>query len=194
MTKLISLVRAGDGVDADLLQRLAEALEATLRIPCRVESGEVVVADLYDPDRRQLRADLLLKKLADGTDEGETRRLGVTAQDLFLPVLTHVFGAGQLTGNCAVVSLYRLREEAYGLPHSQPLLEERLLKEALHELGHTAGLRHCSVWQCVMSCSNGVELVDLKAARYCPHCHSTLQRAFQGHSTVGQAHPGQMNS
>jgi len=194
MTKLISLVRAGDGVDADLLQRLAEALEATLRIPCRVESGEVDVADLYDPDRRQLRADQLLKKLADGTDEGETRRLGVTAQDLFLPVLTHVFGAGQLTGNCAVVSLYRLREEAYGLPQSQPLLEERLLKEALHELGHTAGLRHCSVWQCVMSCSNGVELVDLKAARYCPHCHSTLQRAFQGHSTVGHAHPGQMNS
>ncbi|MBN8732256.1 MAG: archaemetzincin family Zn-dependent metalloprotease [Acidobacteria bacterium] len=194
MTKPISLVRAGEGVDSELLQRLAGALEAALRVPCRVESGIVDVADLYDPDRRQLRADLLLRKLADGTDAGESRRLGVTAQDLFLPVLTHVFGAGQLTGNCAVVSLYRLREEAYGLPHSQALLEDRLLKEALHELGHTAGLRHCSVWQCVMSCSNGVELVDLKAARYCPHCHSTMQRALLGHSTVGQAQPGQMNS
>ncbi|MBK7929101.1 MAG: archaemetzincin family Zn-dependent metalloprotease [Bryobacterales bacterium] len=194
MTKPISLVRAGEGVDSDVLQRLAGALEGALRVPCRVESGIVEVADLYDPDRRQLRADLLLKKLADGADVGETRRLGVTAQDLYLPVLTHVFGAGQLTGNCAVVSLYRLREEAYGLPHSQPLLEERLLKEALHELGHTAGLRHCSVWQCVMSCSNGVELVDLKAARYCPHCHSTMQRVLQGHSAVGQVHPGQMNS
>jgi len=194
MTKLISLVRAGDGVEHDLLQRLAGALELALRVPCRVESGVLDVSDLYDPDRRQVRADQVLKRLADGLSEGETRRLGVTAQDLFLPVLTHVFGAGQLAGNCAVVSLYRLREEAYGLPHSQAVLEERLLKEALHELGHTAGLRHCAVWQCVMSCSNGVELVDLKAARYCPHCHSAMHRALSGHSSVGHAHPGQMNS
>lgn len=194
MTKLISLVRAGDGVETELLQRLARALESTLRIPCRVEDEVIEVSDVHDPDRRQVRADQLLKKLADGLNDGETRRLGVTAQDLFLPVLTHVFGAGQLAGNCAVVSLYRLREEAYGLPHSQAVLEERLLKEALHELGHTAGLRHCAVWQCVMSCSNGVELVDLKAARYCPHCHSALQRAFTGHTSVGHAHPGQMNS
>jgi len=50
------------------------------------------------------------------------------------------------------------------------LLHERLLKEALHELGHTFGLRHCVDYTCVMSSSNGVERIDLKRAEFCPNC------------------------
>ena len=47
---------------------------------------------------------------------------------------------------------------------------ERLLKESLHELGHTYGLRHCPDYTCVMSSSNGVERIDLKSAEFCPAC------------------------
>ena len=69
-----------------------------------------------------------------------------------------------------VVSAHRLRQEFYGLPTDPELLHERLLKEALHELGHTYGLRHCPDYTCVMSASNGVERIDLKRAEFCPAC------------------------
>jgi archaemetzincin len=96
--------------------------------------------------------------------------LGVTDLDLYIPVLTFVFGEAQLAGGRAVVSTLRLRQEFYGLPADPELLGERLLKEALHELGHTYGLRHCPDYTCVMSSSNGVERIDLKSAEFCPTC------------------------
>ena len=84
----------------------------------------------------------------------DARVLGVTTCDLYVPVLTFVFGEAQLDGNCAVVSTARLHEEFYGLPRERCLLRERLIKEAAHELGHTFGLRHCPDWRCVMSSSH----------------------------------------
>ena len=75
--------------------------------------------------------------------------------DLYIPVLTFVFGEAQLSDGGAVVSAHRLRQEFYGMPTDPELLHERLLKESLHELGHTYGLRHCPDYTCVMSSSNG---------------------------------------
>lgn len=190
MTPGISLVRLGDGVDPAILAPLPAALTSILHIPCSIESEILDISPAFDADRRQYRVDRILQLLCDGIHHrGGVRRLGVAAHDLFLPVLTHVFGAGQLAGSCAVVSLYRLREEIYGLAESWPLLEERLLKESLHELGHTSGLRHCDAWQCVMSSSNSVELVDLKSARYCVRCQTSLQRTLHGHGSLRSSDP-----
>jgi archaemetzincin len=89
-------------------------------------------------------------------------------------VLTFVFGEAQLDGNCAVVSTARLKEEFYGLPGRQELLRERLLKEAVHELGHTFGLRHCADWRCVMTSSHAVERLDVKGAEFCRACRKPV--------------------
>jgi len=48
-----------------------------------------------------------------------------------------------MRGSCALVSARRLRQEFYGLAPDQALLEQRLLKEAIHEIGHTCTLTHC---------------------------------------------------
>ena len=85
----------------------------------------------------------------------DARELGVTVGDLYVPLLTFVFGEAQVDGSCATVSTARLRKEFYGLPADEALLRERLLKESLHELGHTFGLRHCADWRCVMASSYG---------------------------------------
>jgi archaemetzincin len=87
-----------------------------------------------------------------------------------VPVLTFVFGEAQLDGNCAVVSMARLKEEFYGLPPREDLLHDRLVKEAAHELGHTFGLRHCGDWRCVMASSHAVERLDIKGAEFCKSC------------------------
>jgi archaemetzincin len=94
----------------------------------------------------------------------------VTTLDLFIPILTFVFGEAQLRGPCALVSLHRLREEFYGLPGNDALLRARLVKESVHELGHTLGLRHCRDWQCVMASTHDVQRLDLKSQAYCPSC------------------------
>ena len=98
------------------------------------------------------------------------RVLGVTECDLFVPVLTFVFGEAQLDGDCAAVSTARLDERFYGLPAREELLRERLVKEAVHELGHTFGLGHCADWHCVMASSHGVERLDVKGSEFCARC------------------------
>jgi archaemetzincin len=90
-------------------------------------------------------------------------------------VLTFVFGEAQLEGRCALVSLHRLREEFYGLPGSDALLRERLLKESVHELGHTFGLRHCDDWTCVMASTHAVERLDVKSVEFCRTCAHRLR-------------------
>jgi len=104
----------------------------------------------------------------------------VTSLDLYVPVLTFVFGEAQLEGRCALVSLHRLREEFYGLPASNDLLHERLTKEAVHELGHTFGLRHCHDWRCVMASAHGVERLDVKTAEFCPTCRGVVAAELAG--------------
>ena len=97
--------------------------------------------------------------------------------DLFIPVLTYVFGEAQLAGRAAVVSTHRLDCQLYGLPANRKLLKQRLRKEAIHELGHTYNLLHCREDACVMMSSTYVENIDLKSDRFCGHCLDRLRQA-----------------
>jgi archaemetzincin len=97
--------------------------------------------------------------------------------DLYIPVLTFVFGEAQLDGMAAIVSTHRLQNQFYGLPHDDDLMLRRLEKEVIHELGHTFGLFHCRQFECVMRSSTYVEEIDLKRADLCDACRSSLKSA-----------------
>ena len=131
----------------------------------------------FNPLRRQYHSTEILKKILRRPPSATWKVLGVTEIDLYIPVLTFVFGEAQLADGGAVVSAHRLRQEFYGMPTDPQLLHQRLLKEALHELGHTYGLRHCPDYTCVMSASNGVERIDLKRDDFCPTCAGALPLA-----------------
>ena len=105
---------------------------------------------------------------------GPTKVLGITDVDLFIPVLTYVFGEAQVPGAAAVVSLARLRFTYDERPAPSPLVEARLLKECLHEPGHTFGLVHCSDRICLMARSNSLLDVDRKGERFCRDCRQRL--------------------
>jgi len=94
--------------------------------------------------------------------------LGLTGADLFLPALTHVFGASRLGQRRGVLSWARL-----GDPPER--LGRRLLVEAVHELGHSAGLVHCPVGDCAMHRTLWPEGIDLKRPDYCPGCRAALE-------------------
>ncbi len=156
------------------LDLLARDLARIFRVSCRVRPESLDPAPAFSSVRGQYFSTALLAALSDFAGGRNRRVLGVTSLDLFVPVLTFVFGEAQLTGDCAVVSLHRLREEFYGLPASEELTRERLVKEAVHELGHTYGLVHCDDWRCVMTSSHAVERLDVKGAEFCGTCRKTV--------------------
>ncbi len=98
----------------------------------------------------------------------------LTDVDLFVPVLTFIFGEAQLSGKHSIVSACRLHEEFYSGKSDDKILFERLIKEILHELGHNYGLLHCLNWDCVMHTSPGIEEVDIKGNSYCKKCASKV--------------------
>lgn len=165
------------GVPLELLDALAAGLARVFRVSCPVSEEPLDASFAFDAVRNQYYATALLQRLQSPPllpAEETTRLLGVTGFDLYVPVLTFVFGEAQLVGRCAVVSFHRLREEFYGLPANPDLLRDRLLKEAVHELGHTFGLRHCADWRCVMASNHAVERLDLKTSGFCPACQQQI--------------------
>jgi archaemetzincin len=164
----------GIEVPAEVLGGLAVRVAETFRRECRVRPERLDVAFARDRQRNQHYSTAILQAMQPLAEKG-ARLLAVTSVDLYVPVLTFVFGEAQLSGGCAVVSLHRLREEFYGLPAREDLMRERLVKEAVHELGHTFGLRHCDDWRCVMTSSHGVERLDVKGAEFCFSCGRVVE-------------------
>lgn len=173
MFRAIHLVRVGlqDGRGLPPLEWLdfcALRLARAFQVGCRVRQEIVDAAPALDSHRLQYHSSVLLQHLA-SADSAPTV-LGVTTLDLFVPILTFVFGEAQLGGTAALVSTHRLGDEYYGLPPNPERFLERLAVEAFHELGHTLGLRHCDDWNCAMSSSHAVERIDIKQAAYCAEC------------------------
>jgi archaemetzincin len=162
-------VRGGD------LSELEYALEAQFDLPVRILDPLPEPAGAYDAGRRQYNSALILRSLAETCPADAWRLLAITECDLFIPMLSFVFGQAQLGGRVALVSMARLRQEFYGLPPVQSILAGRARKEALHELGHTFGLVHCAERKCPMSLSTGVAQVDGKGHTYCQSCISEIQ-------------------
>jgi archaemetzincin len=127
--------------------------------------------DTYDPKRRQHASGKVLAWLL-GAAPPHGKVLGLTDQDLFIPILTYVFGEAQLGGRVAVASTARLREDLE--LHGERRFTERVVKESIHEIGHAYGLVHCHVPRCVMSRASGVRDVDEKSPELCPRCRRRL--------------------
>lgn len=133
----------------------------------------------YDSARGQYNSSGILLQLIENPPADALKILGVVELDLHIPVLTFVFGEAQLDGLGSVVSLHRLNNKFYGLPEDQMLLTKRLVKESIHELGHTFGLVHCSYPACVLNASTYVEDIDQKSEEFCPQCRQELRLTLQ---------------
>jgi archaemetzincin len=143
--------------------------------PVRPLAVSIDLATCFVPSRRQHHASQVLAALLPHLPDPAAKVLGIVPVDLFIPVLTFVFGQAQLDGPGAVVSTYRLRAEFYGLPADEGVLVERAIKECVHELGHAFGLVHCQVHDCVMHSSTVVDEVDLKRSELCGQCVAQLE-------------------
>jgi archaemetzincin len=162
--------------DPQLLEWLARSLQQKFRVPAEVLGATIDPNFALHAERQQYHSSEILAGMQRYTTGSTWRLLGVTPLDLYIPILTFVFGEAQMGGISAVVSYCRLQQEFYGLPEDVDLLANRLLVESVHELGHTLRLTHCHDYQCAMAPSHAVEWIDIKDSGFCEDC---LTRALQ---------------
>ena len=173
--KMLELLPIGS-YDTRLLKDIAPALADAFRVPCRILEARLDPKFAFHAERQQFHSSEILHAMQPYA-RGAWRVLGVAAVDLYIPILTFVFGEAQLGGPCAVVSFHRLMQEFYGLPQDLELLTARLIKESVHEVGHTVDLTHCEDYSCAMAPSHAVEWIDVKEATLCPNCQSRALEA-----------------
>jgi archaemetzincin len=111
----------------------------------------------HDSLRRQYTSSKIIGKMRALRTAKSGLILGVADVDLFVPELNFVFGEADTYSDVVIISLSRLRQEFYGLQPDRKLLRERVVKEAIHELGHACGLDHCDSPYCVMYFSNSID-------------------------------------
>ncbi len=162
--------------DKRLISALASEITRIFSFPCRVGVAERLPDGILDEKRGQYHSTRILKHLA-ASDRSSFRLLGVTTLDIFTPILRYVFGEAMLEGRAALVSTYRLSLAPSGgvSPCDRSVFVSRVLKEGIHELGHTFGLTHCDDPTCVMAASLGLTHIDAKSTQLCYYCSIMLK-------------------
>ncbi len=141
-----------------------------------------------DPVRGQYHSTIILDKLASRAPTHCLKVLAITEVDLFIPILTYVYGEAQLGGKAAIVSTHRLREGLIPTDMGEAFLG-RIAKEAVHELGHTFKLRHCPDKTCIMHYCRSIRDVDKKEDRLCRYCQILLNDEMERLGVSGLRDP-----
>ncbi len=157
---------------------ICNEVEREFHIPVFPREGHLDLSEFFDPSRKQYDGNQILKEIDLRFASDKQKTLGICNVDLFIPILTFIFGQAFLNGRSGIASSYRLRNERYGLKPNENILADRLRKEIIHELGHTFGLYHCTNPVCVMRSSTYVEDIDMKNWSFCPKCKEELKKSF----------------
>src|ERR1700687_4671071 len=110
--KLLQLLPIGN-LDDGVLKALRPAREETFHVPCEVLPVRLDPEFAFHGERQQYHSSEILQRMQSFLTPDSWRVLGVGAVDLYIPILTFVFGEAQMGGPCAVLSTNRLRQEVY---------------------------------------------------------------------------------
>jgi len=154
----------------EILEKAAGSVGQEFNCLVGIKEGHIDLSEFYDSARRQYNGNNLLKQVDAVSLPDSYKTLGIFNVDLFIPILTFIFGQAFLGGRTGIASIYRLDNERYGMVGDNQILLNRLTKEIIHELGHTFGLIHCLNPSCVMRSSTYVEDIDQKTQNLCSKC------------------------
>lgn len=178
--RFIYLLPMGEVRDTHL-RGVAESIQEHFGLPVKIMANEGLPHYALDSARQQYNSNVILKHLVAICPDDAVKILGVTHVDLFSPIFSFVFGEAQFGGKCTVISSFRLHGNGLAPAAGCPPLSHRLEKEAIHELGHTFGLRHCADADCIMNYSTGVACADRKFAFFCSPCRELVLWQLAAH-------------
>jgi archaemetzincin len=154
-------------------QSLGQEIHRAFGFQTEIKSLLQDVNFAYDLTRDQYHSTAILEKLASTSPSQSIKVVAITHVDLFIPILTHVYGEAQLAGKACIVSTFRLQEGLF-ITAMEKEFENRVVKEVLHELGHTFNLRHCDDKSCIMHYCRSIKDVDRKTDQFCRYCKILL--------------------
>lgn len=169
--------------EADILQAITTMVPRTFELSCRIEPLLQDVRFSWNAERDQFHSTAILAKLSEEVPDDTFKILALTHEDLFIPILTHVYGEAELGGTSCIVSTFRLAGNI-SPANQRDLYLDRIVKESAHELGHTFDLRHCKDTQCLMHYCRSISDVDGKMSQFCRYCRVLLEDQLKRIGTV----------
>ena len=163
-----------ENIDACNYRLLGQEIHRTFGFQTEIKSLLQDIHFAYDLTRDQYHSTVILEKLANTSPSRAIKVVAITNEDLFIPILTHVYGEAQLAGKACIVSTFRL-QEGLSIANIEKEFENRIVKEVLHELGHTFNLRHCNDKACIMHYCRSIKDVDRKSDQFCRYCEILLE-------------------
>ena len=147
---------------------LADSLQKALNCSIILLPARPLPKQAYYKQRQRYRADTLIKLAAIQSNTLSYRTVVyLTVKDVSHSNEQHhdfgIFGLGYQPGNGAVASTFRLRKH----------INSRLFKVVIHEIGHNAGLPHCTTSNCYMRDAHGKMIQDSLVA-FCNACKPKL--------------------
>jgi archaemetzincin len=173
MSKII-LVSLSE-IDEHIVDVLKRSLEQTFNRQVETRSAIRSLDYAYNSLRNQYISPRMIARLRQIKKSPGDKVLGIADVDLYSPDFEFVFGEAEISSGVATVSLHRLRPEHYGLPPDTKTLEDRAIKESIHELGHLYELGHCSDSKCAMRFCTSIGAVDKKGGTFCSRCYEELR-------------------
>lgn len=184
---LVIAVTMAGRVDEEAAACAEQSLESLPGVRTRRIEPSPPPVYAWDAARKQYSSTLVLRESLALRPADAVKLLVLTEADIFIPMLSFVYGQAQLDGPAAVVSFARLRQEFYSLPPNRPLFLVRVRKEALHEIGHTFGLTHCHDTRCTMTLSTNIQQLDFKQAAFCADCSLLVSESVARSSGAPQS-------
>ena len=165
----IGVVSLG-AVDEIVSKSVAANILGYLRLETVTAPPLACPKDAFDKNRMQYNAGRILEALEATVSDKYEKVIAIVDVDLFVPIMTYVFGEARQGGTCALVSFQRLKKNTDGSVPAPGLLLERTAKVALHELGHLFNLGHCRDERCLMHFTGGLRDLDRAPPYFCRYC------------------------
>jgi len=157
-------------VDFILVNRLATNVGPVFNRSVDILKGMKVPEESYNVVRGQHYASVILNKLERVKANQREFILGLLEEDIYLPDEPYVVGHSDTVSRTAVVSLFRIRQEFYGLPEDDKKVFSRAFKQSIFHLSPLFGLTSCRNPRCVNYYSQKMFDIDTKGTKFCDIC------------------------